>query len=194
MEALNVERKNVFGAVDTALVATEHISTDHSCEARDMIPVGDLFIFGYNVRIGLKTEISIKDVFSVYGYQDRKFKEGSSLFLQDETFVADFKNLYKYYREAKFSQFVRKNGNLYFVFQIGKDLGDIKTFKWVINQDNSLKYVDSRSEHEVKWPDQYGFDWKRPNADHHRDGAHPHISIEDKVFVCLLYTSPSPRD
>ncbi len=181
--ALNEQRKELFGGVETQLIATEHITTQHSCEARDMVPIGDRFIFGYNVHIGLKTETVIEDVFSVYEYQNRSFKPGSSSFLKDETFIKDFKNLYKYYREAKFSQFVEKNGYLYFVFQIGKSLSDLKTFKWLIQADSTLKYVDSRSEHEVRIPEQHGFDWKRPSADDHVSGLHPHISIEDKVFV-----------
>lgn len=180
---LNEQRKELFGGVETQLIATEHITTQHSCEARDMVPIGDRFIFGYNVHIGLKTETVIEDVFSVYEYQDRSFKLGSSSFLKDETFIKDFKNLYKYYREAKFSQFIEKNGYLYFVFQIGKSLSDLKTFKWLIQADSTLKYVDSRSEHEVRLPEQHGFDWKRPSADDHVSGLHPHISIEDRVFV-----------
>ena len=181
--SLNEQRKEIFGGVETQLIATEHITTQHSCEARDMVSVGERFIFGYNVHIGLKTETVIEDVFSVYEFRDRIFHPGSTVFLKDETFIKDFKNLYKYYREAKFSQFVEKNGYLYFVFQIGKSITDIKTFKWLIQADASLKYVDSRSEHEVRLPEQHGFDWKRPSADNHVSGQHPHISIEDRVFV-----------
>lgn len=180
---LNEQRKEIFGGVETQLIATEHITTQHSCEARDMVSVGERFIFGYNVHIGLKTETVIEDVFSVYEFRDRVFHPVSTVFLKDETFIKDFKNLYKYYREAKFSQFVEKNGYLYFVFQIGKSITDIKTFKWLIQADASLKYVDSRSEHEVRLPEQHGFDWKRPSADNHVSGQHPHISIEDRVFV-----------
>lgn len=183
LETLNNERKEVFGATETQLITTEHISTEHACEARDMVPVGNRFIFGYNVHIGLKSEVNVEDVFNVYSYVDQKFKNGDSAVLQDEQFIADFKNLYKYYKQAKFSQFISKNGFLYFVFQIGKETSDIKTFKWSVNADFSLTYLDSRSEHEVRLPEQYAFDWIRPSQDHFRNGAHPHISIEDKIFV-----------
>lgn len=181
--SLNEQRKEIFGGVETQLIATEHITTQHSCEARDMVPIGDRFIFGYNVHIGLKTETVIEDVFSIYEYKNRSFQSTSAVMLKDETFIKDFKNLYKYYRDARFSQFIEKRGYLYFVFQIGKSLTDIKTFKWLIQPDDSLKYVDSRSEHEVRQPKQHGFDWKRPSADDQVSGQHPHISIEDKVFV-----------
>ncbi len=178
LNVLNEQRKEIFGGVETQLVATEH-----SCEARDMIAIGDRFIFGYNVHIGLKTETVIDDVFSIYAYSNRSFQPESASLLKDETFLKDFANLYKYYRDARFAQFVEKNGYLYFVFQIGKSITDIKTFKWLIQPDATLKYVDSRSEHEVRLPNQHGFDWKRPTADDHVSGLHPHISIEDRVFV-----------
>ena len=183
LESLNERRKEIFGSVDTALIATEHITTLNSCVPRDMVSIGNYFLFGYNVHIGLKTETSLDDVFGVFEYTDRSLKSVPSTLLSDETFEKDFKNLYKYYRGSTFSKFILKNGYLYLVFQIGKSLTDIKTFKFIINRDNTLKYLDSRSEHEVKLPEQHGFDWKRPTADHFRHGLHPHISIEDIVFV-----------
>ena len=87
---LNDERKEIFGGVETQLVATEHITTEHSCEARDMVAVGDRFIFGYNVHIGLKTETVIDDVFSIYGYKDRSFQTESISFLSDIKGADDF--------------------------------------------------------------------------------------------------------
>ncbi|MFK7786192.1 MAG: DNA repair ATPase, partial [Crocinitomicaceae bacterium] len=89
LESLNEQRKEIFGGVETQLIATEHITTQHSCEARDMVPIGDRFIFGYNVHIGLKTETVVEDVFSVYEYKDRSFQVGSASMLKDETFIKD---------------------------------------------------------------------------------------------------------
>lgn len=183
IEQLNGARKEVFGGIETSLVATEHISTEHSCEARDMIAVGSHILFGYNVHLGLKNETEITDVFSIYEYGDRKFRQADISYISDPVFTEDFKNLYKYYRSSRFAQFVKKDVYLYFIFQVGKELTDIKVFKWQVNPDDTLTYVDSRSEHEVQWPDQFQFRWKRPTRDHFREGKHPHISIEDKIFV-----------
>ncbi|MCA9055991.1 MAG: DNA repair ATPase, partial [Planctomycetaceae bacterium] len=37
--------------------------------------------------------------------------------------------------------------------------------------------------HEVKYPPQHDFEWRRTTRDQHHYGAHPHVSIEDRIFV-----------
>ena len=154
LDELNAARKAVFGSIDTALVATERITTDNNCIPRDMMPLGQNFVFGYNVHMGLKTETHIEDVLSVYRYQesDHTFHKINAEFLNDAAFAADFKNLYKYYREAQFTKFAHLGQNLYMVFRIGKSESDIKAFKWAMNGD-ALTYIDNRSDHEVRFPD-----------------------------------------
>ncbi len=68
------------------------------------------------------------------------------------------------------------------VFQVGASVNDIKSFKWAIT-DDGLVYVDNRSDHEVVFPPQHGFDWTLATRDMHQSGTHPHISIDDRVFV-----------
>ncbi len=53
LERLNAARKAVFGSIETKLIANNRIVTEHNCIPQDMIPVGRLFIFGYNVHLGL---------------------------------------------------------------------------------------------------------------------------------------------
>ena len=47
----------------------------------------------------------------------------------------------------------------------------------------TLTYLDNRSDHEYTYPPQHEFAWKRATRDMQRPGKHPHISLEDKVFV-----------
>ena len=68
------------------------------------------------------------------------------------------------------------------VFQLSDSVTDIKTFKWLIN-DGKLSYIDNRSEHEYKFPQQHEFNWQQAGRDEQRHGEHSHISILDKVFV-----------
>src|SRR5215213_6306342 len=68
LDQLNNARKEVFGTIETRLIANNRIATEHNCLSRDMIPVGNQFIFGYNVHLGLKSEVELSDVFSVYEF------------------------------------------------------------------------------------------------------------------------------
>ena len=189
LAALNEERKKVFGSLETQLIANDRINTEHNCIARDIVTIGKYSIFGYNVHFGLRTEITLSDVFSVYEFgknEDGEFRfreSGKSLdIINDPTFETDFQNLYKYYRNTIFARFVVIGNYLHMVFQLSDSVTDVKSFKWLIEGD-SLRYIDNRSEHEVRFPAQYGFNWKEAGRDDQRYGEHAHVSIADKVFV-----------
>jgi len=187
LTALNGLRQEVFGAVETELVSTERVSTEHNCVPRDIIAIGgNRFIFGYNIQFGLKATTAVEDVFSVYDYvpEDHSFHPADlgSVFSSD-SFTEDFKYLFKYYREAVFVKFMVIGPHLYMAMRIGKSITDLKTFKWLLNGDGSLEYVGNRFDHEYQFPPQQEFEWKRAHRDMHRSGDHPHISIEDRVFV-----------
>ena len=182
LQLLNGSRKEVFGTVETKLIANDRINTDNNCIARDIISIGNTSIFGYNVHFGLRKNIKLSDVFSIYEFQENRFQLVSLKMLENETFIADFTNLYKYYRNTIFAKFARIDNYLHMVFQLSENKTDIKTFKWLIN-DSTLSYVDNRSEHEYKFPLQHEFNWLEVSREMHRYGAHPHISILDKVFV-----------
>ncbi|MCB1134431.1 MAG: DNA repair ATPase, partial [Verrucomicrobiae bacterium] len=69
LDHLNSERLSVFGGVETALLGTERVSTEHNCVARDLVTVGKRrFLFGYNIQFGLKQTTDVQDVFSAYDY------------------------------------------------------------------------------------------------------------------------------
>jgi len=177
-------RQQIFGTISLELVGTERIATEHNCVSRDMVAVGDNFIFGYNIHFGLKSEMGIADVFQVYEFrsQDHSFHPKGIELLDNEEFKTEFAQIYKYYKHAVFANFVKRDSHIYMVFRIGKGINDIKTFKWQI-QGDQLIYVDNRSDHEVSLPPQQEFKWKRTHRDLHREGKHPHISIEDRLFV-----------
>lgn len=182
MEQLNGLRRDVFGSIPTELIGTERINTANNCVARDIVSVGNRLLFGYNVHIGLRTETKLEDVFSVYHGQEDHFVQESLELLEQPNFEHDFKQLYKYYKDTFFNKFQVIGPYLYFVFQVGKTSKDIKCFKFLIEGDE-LRYVDNRSDHEIKFPPQHDFRWTRTHRDLHRSGAHPHISIDDRVFV-----------
>ena len=186
LAALNTERKTVFGAIDTKLIGTGRINTEHNCVPWDMVPVGGNFLFGYNVVIGLKAEVELSDVFGAYSYTNHAFHPLPLDLIANAQFAEEFRNLYKYYKNTQFVKFAVLGSHLFMVFRVGKSANDIKTFKWLL-QGDALTYIDNRSDHEYGFPPQHEFTWKRTTRDMQRAGKHPHISIEDKVFVETIH-------
>ena len=182
LHALNEDRKNVFGSLETKLIANDRINTENNCIARDIVSFHNTCLFGYNVHFGLRTEINLGDVFSCYEFVDNKFENQPLQLLEDEVFKTDFANLYKYYRNTIFSKFAVIGNYLYMVFQLSDSITDIKTFKWLIKE-NTLQYIDNRSDHEYKYPAQHEFKWEEVTRDMHRYGEHSHVSIVDRIFV-----------
>lgn len=183
IETLNEERSATFGNIQTQLLATERITTEHNCVPRDLIAIGNQFLFGYNVQFGLKTETTLEDVFGVYCLKDRTFHAAPlKEMIDDDRFERDFHELYRFYRNTTFAKFFTAGPFVYMVFQVGKSESDIKTFKWR-RVGSRFEYIDNRSDHEVVYPSQHEFVWQRATRDQHRYGEHPHISIEDRVFV-----------
>ncbi len=180
---LNEARKDVFGAIDFAITGTDRITTDNNCVAADIVAIGGRTLFGYNVQIGLRAESKLSDVFSLFRFADGHFAAEPLDLISDPRFIEDFKNLFKYYRDTVFIKFRTIGIHLFMVFKIGKVDTDIKAFRWKIMPDETLQYVDGRSETELKTPEQQEFRWTRANREMHRPGKSPHISILDRIFV-----------
>ncbi len=189
LDQLNSSRKEVFGSIDLKLLETERITTEHNCIPRDMVAVGRRFLFGYNVHFGLKAERHIADVFAVYEFgrsdespHTQALQPLGVEILNNAQFQKDFQDIYRYYKDARFARFFVRGPHLFMVFQVGKSAGDVKTFKWLQDGD-ALRYLDNRSDHEVRFPPQHEFDWVRTTRDMHHFGTHPHVSIQDRLFV-----------
>jgi hypothetical protein len=188
MAQLNARRQEVFGAIEFKLLQSDRVTTAHNCVPRDMVQLGSgRFLFGFNVQFGLKKEIELGDVFAIYDRDEAAgtFKEGGLEVLKQKDFITDFKRLYNVYERAFFSKFSLIEGNLFMVFQVGAAATDIAVFKWAFHG-GQLIYLDGRAETEfrkVGFPPQYEFRWQTPDRESFRYGDHPHVSIEDRVFV-----------
>lgn len=182
LSSLNKARKEVFTSAEISLIANQRITTENNCESRGIIAFGNLCIFGYNVHFGLRSDIQLSDVFSIYQFENNQFIPQPLKLIEDETFITDYKNLYKYYRDSIFSRFRRTENYLYMIFQTSKNMEDQKAFKWLI-KGNRLIYQDDRSIHEVVKALQHEFKWIKTSLDDRRLGMHPHVSILEKVFI-----------
>jgi hypothetical protein len=188
MSKLDARRAEVFGSIEFKLLQADRVLTSHNCIPADMVQLGSgCFLFGFNVQFGLKKEIELGDVFAIYNRDEQggTFKEADLAVLQDKTFITDFKRLYNVYEKASFQKFSVIEGKLYMVFSTGPGINDIAVFKWAYN-DGNLKYVDGRSEAEFRkigFPPQFECRWITPDRESYRYGDHPHVSIDDRVFV-----------
>ncbi len=183
IDQLNVARREVFGAIPTELTGTDRVLTANNCIPRDMIALGPRLLFGFNVRLGLRKDMTPADVFAVYEKQGHSFVEQPLTLVEQPQFLRDFEELYRYYRNTRFSKFFESGPHLYMVFRIGREVTDVKVFKWLVADDGTLSYLDNRSDHEYRYPSQHEFEWTRANRDMQRKGAYPHLSIQDRVFV-----------
>ncbi len=186
LNELNLARKEVFNSTNFILRANQRITTENTCVARGIVALDEVCIFGYNVHFGLRTEIKLEDVFSIYQFDGQQFIPQSLDLINDENFITDYQNLYKYYRDSIFSKFRLTENYLYMIFQISKSADDLKAFKWLI-KDGQLIYQDDRSIHEVKLPNQFEFDWIKTSLEDRRIGKFSHISVLDKVFIEAIH-------
>ncbi|MFI6499943.1 DNA repair ATPase [Nonomuraea typhae] len=180
-EAVNAERLKVFGGAELTLLGTERIRTENNCVPRDIVSVGEVMVFGYNVFIGLKPETAVDDVFAVHRFtrdgESFRFDPAQWEALTAPAFRKDFAELYRYYKETRLHTLRRVEGKLLAVFQTGPS--DTKVLRW----DLSGKYLDNRGERDHVFPPSHDFEWIPTTRDDHVLGRHPHISIEGEVFV-----------
>lgn len=181
LNTLNEERRSVFGSADAVLIATERIITDNVCTPVDMEPIGEHFIFGYNVAVR-KKKVDLEDVFSIYTYENHTFRRANYDLISDPDFISDFEDLYRYREQARLVKFSKIGIHLFMIFRTGKGDKDLKTFKWLVNG-NKLKYEDNRSDHEFQFPKQHEFQWKKATREMQVQGKHSHVSIENILFV-----------
>ncbi|NLB14952.1 MAG: DNA repair protein, partial [Gammaproteobacteria bacterium] len=187
--ALNAQRLEQFGSSTLEVVGRLRVRTENNCVARDIVRVGELLVFGYNVFIGLKKETRIEDVFSLYrlvetpdGY-DVTPADIAGSFLAIDSFAQDFRELYAYYKDTHLLQLMVRDGKLLAAFQIGERLSDIRVFRWSISPQGEVRYIDNRGERDVALPAPYDFEWQPTTREMVVNGRHLHINILDTVFV-----------
>lgn len=191
-DALNAERLQEFGGSRMEVVGRLRIRTEHNCIARDIVQVGDCLLFGYNVFIGLKKETRIEDIFSLYrlvegpdGY-DVTPVDAATSFLGEPAFVKELAELHAYYKNSRLLQLVVRDGKLLAAFQIGERIEDIRVFRWQVEPDGVVRYIDNRGERDIALPATYDFEWTRATRELAVNGRHPHLNILDTVFVETL--------
>ncbi|MFI6174171.1 DNA repair ATPase [Nonomuraea sp. NPDC051191] len=184
-EEVNGQRLRVFGGAELRLLGTERIRTENNCVPRDIVSLGEVMLFGYNVFIGLKPETTVADVFAVHRFtrdgDTFTFETGKLETLEEPAFRKDFAELYRYYKETSLQQLRRVEGKLLAVFRTGP--ADTRVLRWAVSNGGVPRYLDNRGERDHVFPPSHDFEWTPTTRDDHVLGRHPHISIEGEVFV-----------
>ena len=187
---LNAARLAEFGSSAMVATARVRVRTENNCIARDIVQVGDYLLFGYKGFRGLKKDIKVEDVFSLFiknesdSGVDLEPVSLAGTFLAEQGFVNDFEELYRYYKDTRIVELTINNGKLLAGFQIGERLDDIRVFRWSLSADGkSAKYIDNRGERDIQLPPAFDFEWMSATRDNAVHGRHPHLNILDKVFV-----------
>ncbi|MEJ2608522.1 MAG: DNA repair ATPase [Candidatus Thiodiazotropha sp.] len=187
--SLNEARLQEFGETSMEVIGRVRVHTENNCIARDISLINEQLLFGYNVFIGLKKETKVSDVFGLYQLIDSE--EGleieslptSGSFLDDPQFIDDFHELYNYYRNAHLVKLLVVNQVLLATFQIGEKISDVKVFRWMLNNDGNVRYIDNRGERDAPTPPRHDFEWIVCDRENFISGRFPHISVLDEVFI-----------
>ncbi|MEM7243950.1 MAG: DNA repair ATPase [Acidobacteriota bacterium] len=187
---LNERRLQVFGGTELAILGNERIRTENTCVPRDIVGIGDLMVFGFDVFVGLRSTTKLDDVFTAHRFVSSGEDDGGlqlekvdADFLRDPRLEKDFEELYRYYRNARLEQLRLVEGKLLAIFRTGNQATDLKVFRWRIERDGRLRYEDARGERDNVRPPSHDFEWTETTREQHVRGRHPHVSIEDAVFV-----------
>ena len=110
-------------------------------------------------------------------------------FLDQEAFVQDFDELYRYYKQTRLIQLTVKDSKLLLAFQIGERITDIRVFRFALDfsqgtpESAQIAYVDNRGERDIELPPAYDFNWIETTRDQMINGKYPHMNILDTIFV-----------
>jgi hypothetical protein len=189
-EALNQKRKGKFGGGEIVLAATDRVRTENNCVPRDAVSVGGALLFGFQVFIGLKAETTVADVLTLYGFQKTDagydlspLPKESGEFLREPEFDKQFRDAFRYSKDARLLQLVRSESRLLVVLQIGATLRDIKVFRFAIDAKGKLTFMDGRGEEDYAPPRQHSFAFTPTTRENQVAGRHPHMNILNQVFV-----------
>lgn len=190
-ESLNSARQKLFGGRELSLLATDRVRTEHNCVPRDVVSVDGHLLFGFQVFIGLKSETKPSDALATYRFQraGETFDlssvsfEGPLAFLANPEFTREFSDVFRYYKDARLLQLRRTDSRLLVITQIGASLRDVKVFRFAIDAQNHVSYMDARGEEDAAPPRAHPFAWLPTTRDNQVSGPHPHMNILNEVFV-----------
>ncbi|MET9912050.1 DNA repair ATPase [Streptomyces sp. NPDC006476] len=183
-EVLNARRIEEFGSTRLELTGTAALGTEQSRLPRDLVAVGDALLLGCAPPPGHTPETTVADVLALYDRDLNRLPENAVPgLLDDPAFVREFTELHRYYRDARLLQLRHAEGRLLAVFRIGEQADDIRVLRWALATDGRVSFLDARGERDHVLPPAHDFTWTETTREDHVLGRHPHVSVQDAVFV-----------
>ncbi|MFJ9904313.1 DNA repair ATPase [Streptomyces sp. NPDC101152] len=183
-EELNTRRAEEFGSVRLELTGTGQLRTEHSRLPRDLVAVGDALLLGCAPPPGHTAEVTVPDVFTLHDRDLNRLPEDAVPgLLDDPSFVREFTELHRYYRDARLLQLRLVEGRLLAVFRIGEQADDLRVLRWALATDGRVSFLDARGERDHVLPPAHDFTWTQTTREDHVLGRHPHVSVKGEVFV-----------
>ncbi|MGW3103071.1 DNA repair ATPase [Streptomyces sp. NPDC001100] len=188
-EALNARRTEEFGSTRLELAGTGRLTTEHPAAPRDIVAVGDTLLFGHRTSPGVTRETAVADVLALHDRHDlRRLPENAVPgLLDDPEFVREFTTLHRYYRQARLLRLRHVDGKLLAVFRTGEKADDIRVLRWTLTDDGrAAAFLDAHGERDHVFPPPYDFDWTGTGREDLVPGRHPHVRIQDGLYVDTL--------
>ncbi|MFD9717797.1 DNA repair ATPase [Streptomyces sp. NPDC059076] len=193
-EALNTARTAAFGSTEMQLTATETLTVDTPGHARDLVAVGDVFLFGTDPSAALTPRTAVADVFRLH---DRARQPLSSDavpgLLDDPAFIAEFASLCRYFQGARLIRLRRVEDRLLAVFRMaaeGEGTGGradaVRVLRWALDPDGTVRFLDGRGDRDLARTPPYDIEWTALQRDSHVLGRHPHIAVGEDLYVSTV--------
>ena len=184
---LNDTRKSLFGASVFELRRKHKLITENNCVPVDMVHFDGTMVLGYDVYFGLRTN-TIADTFALFTFENDDFTPVSKdseewTFLKDAQFAKDHSSLMEFNKDAKLLQLRQLPSKFLTVFQTGSTHTDTKVFRWLFSPPFSLEYIDDFGREDNVYPVSHDFEWVETTAADFVRGTHPHVNIENRIFV-----------
>ncbi|HMO12408.1 MAG TPA: DNA repair ATPase, partial [Actinotalea sp.] len=190
-DALNAARAQVFASEGLRLTEQDRLHTAEASHPCDVVSVGDMLLFGYNIPPGLAAKRAVGDVFTLHHLANNSPSDidfapidpdDPSLFLADPSFRRDFDELYTYYADCRLQSLRTTPTLLLMVFTIGDGEHDLRVLRWRLDPSGPV-YVDAYGEHDLVAPQQYDFTWNTIDRTELTEGRWQHWNLDDLVFL-----------
>jgi GNAT superfamily N-acetyltransferase len=180
---LNARRVETFGGLDLELVATDRLSTEAPGTPADLVQVGGLLLAGHHLQAGPDTLTLHRRTGDTLTPAPRDAVPG---LLDDPAFERDLEDLHRYFQQATLRRLRVAGPLLLAVFATGDADADIRVLRWRLRPDGSPEYLDAKGERDHLRPAAQDLTWTPADREHHVAGKHPHIAIDDTLYLSTL--------